>query len=106
VASHAFGWTPVEISNALAAQAVVIFVGMCASMIFSMKKAPDIYMIGFGQFWFVVGGAITYYSWTVDATPLQFLVPVMLVSLSYPFVGPTNRSKFMKAVHGRPGKSS
>ena len=42
VASHAFGWEPFAISNVLALQAVVLFVGMVASMWFSMKSAKDI----------------------------------------------------------------
>mmetsp|Transcript_28217 Transcript_28217/g.48704 ORF Transcript_28217/g.48704 Transcript_28217/m.48704 type:complete len:381 (+) Transcript_28217:54-1196(+) len=104
VASHAFGWNPVHISNVLALQAVVLFLGMCASMIFSMAKAPDILLIGFGNFCFVVGGVITYYFWTIDATSLQFVVPMLIVSLSLPFIGPANRSKYTKAVHSRPGK--
>mmetsp|Transcript_39941 Transcript_39941/g.71986 ORF Transcript_39941/g.71986 Transcript_39941/m.71986 type:complete len:537 (-) Transcript_39941:90-1700(-) len=102
VASHAFGWNPVHISNVLAAQAVVLFLGMCASMIFSMAKAPDILLIGFGNFCFVTGGAITYYFWTIDATSLQFVLPIMIVSLAFPFIGPANRSKYTKAVHSRP----
>ena len=42
VASHAFGWEPFAISNVLALQAVVLFIGMVASMWFSMKSAKDI----------------------------------------------------------------
>mmetsp|Transcript_13619 Transcript_13619/g.29637 ORF Transcript_13619/g.29637 Transcript_13619/m.29637 type:complete len:345 (+) Transcript_13619:600-1634(+) len=102
VASHAFGWSPVQISYVLAAQAVILFVGMCASMVFSMTNAPDISMIIGGNLCFVIGGAITYLYWTIEAAPWQFVVPVMLVSLAYPFIGPANRSKFTKAVHNRP----
>lgn len=102
VASHAFGWNPVQISNVFAAQAVVLFLGMCLSTIASMAKAPDILLIAFGNFCFVVGGVITYYFWTIDATSFQFVVPIMIVSLTFPFIVPANRSKFTKAVHSRP----
>ena len=88
VASHAFGWNQVQISKVLAFQAVVLFLGMCASMIFSMAKAPDILLIGFGNFCFVIGGVITYFFWTIDATSLQFVVPMLIVPLSLPFIGP------------------
>ena len=67
VASHAYGWTPVQISTVLAAQAVVLFFGMVTSMLLSMTKAPDIMMIGIGNLCFVVGGIITYYTWTSDS---------------------------------------
>ena len=103
VASHAFGWSPVEISNVLAAQAVVLFLGMVGSMILSMSKAPDVSMIVGGNAFFVIGGLMTYYCWTTEAAPWQFVAPIILVSLAYPFQGPANRSKFTKAVHGRQG---
>ena len=67
VASHAFGWSPVQISTVLAAQAIVLFLGMVTSMLLSMSKAPDIVMIGIGNLCFVVGGIITYYTWKSDS---------------------------------------
>jgi len=102
VASHAFGWEPFAISNVLALQAVVLFIGMVASMWFSMKSAKDISLITFGNFAFVVGGAATYLLWRTDGSTAQFILPILIVSLSYPFIGPANRSKFTKAVHNRP----
>ena len=67
VASHAYNWSPVQISTVLAAQAIVLFFGMVTSMLLSMTKAPDIMMIGIGNLCFVVGGIITYYTWTSDS---------------------------------------
>lgn len=102
VGNHALGWDPVEISKLLAVQAVLLFVGMCASMAFSLKKAPDICMVGFGNLCFIVGGVLTYLCWNDDSTVSQFVLPIFLVSFAYPFLGPANRSKFTKAVHARP----
>ena len=69
-----------------------------------MTKAPDVLMMIFGQACFVIGGAMTYFFWTTDSHPLQFIIPIIIVSLSYPFIGPANRSKFTKGVHERPGE--
>lgn len=54
----------------------------------------------------MVGGAATYLLWRTDGSTAQFILPILIVSLSYPFIGPANRSKFTKAVHNRPGKLS
>ncbi|OEU23465.1 MFS general substrate transporter, partial [Fragilariopsis cylindrus CCMP1102] len=105
VGNHALGWDPVMISNVLAVQAVVLFIGMCASMVCSMKDVSDFYMIGFGNLCFVIGGTATYVYWTSSsssstvAAALKFAIPIFIVSFSYPFLGPANRSKFTKAVH-------
>ncbi|KAL9183256.1 hypothetical protein ACHAXT_005043 [Thalassiosira profunda] len=102
VASYVFSWTPVQISNVLALQAVVLFLGMVASMWLSMTSAPDVLLMIFGQSCFLIGGTMTYFSWTTDAHPLQFLIPIIVVSMAYPFIGPANRSKFTKGVHDQP----
>ena len=104
VAWNTFDWSTVQISNVLAAQAVVLFVGMNGSMGLLMTGVPDSVMIAGGNLCFVVGGAITYFWWNVDAAPWQFVSPIMLISLAYPFMGPANRSSFTKAMHDHPGQ--
>ncbi|KAL7536402.1 hypothetical protein ACHAWF_005455 [Thalassiosira exigua] len=102
VGAHAFGWNPVQISDILAAQAVVIFLGMVLAMALSMTRIPDLAMLVAGQLCFVVGGIMTYYFWTTDSSPRLFAAPIALISLAYPFIGPANRSKYTKGVHARP----
>lgn len=102
VASNAFHWSPVTISTVLAAQAVILFIGMVTSMLLSMTKVADITMIIGGNLCFVIGGIMTYYTWTSEAESWQFVAPIMIVSLAYPFIGPANRSKYTRAVHDRP----
>jgi hypothetical protein len=104
VASNAYGWSTVDISNLLAAQAIVLFLAMNGAMALSMTGVPDSAMIAGGNLFFVVGGVMTYFWWKVDAAPWQFVLPVMLISLAYPFMGPANRSRYTKAVHGYPGQ--
>lgn len=104
VAATAYGWSTVRISNVLAAQAIVIFLAMNGAMALSMTGVSDRAMIAGGNFFFVVGGSMTYFWWKVDAATWQFVLPVMLISLAYPFMGPANRSRFTKAVHGYPGE--
>jgi len=104
VGNHALGWDPVQISDVLAMNSLVLFLGMCVSMVCSIKtQASDGMMIGFGNIGFIVGGACTYLFWRTDTiTVWKFVIPIFIVNFSYPFLGPANRSKFTKAVHARP----
>ncbi|KAL3787443.1 hypothetical protein ACHAW5_008981 [Stephanodiscus triporus] len=103
VGSTAFGWSTVQIANVLAAQAIVLFVSMNGSMALSMMtEIPDSVMIIGGNIFFVVGGAMTYFSWKVGAATWQFVMPVMLITLAYPSMGPANRSSFTMALHRHP----
>ena len=104
VAWNVFGWSVVHILNVLAAQADVLFVGMNGSMALSMMGAPDSMMIAGGNLCFVIGSAITYFWWNIDAMRWEFVSPIMLISLAYPFMGPANCSSFTKAMHDHPGQ--
>lgn len=105
VGSTAFGWSTVQIANVLAAQAIVLFVSMNGSMALSMMtEIPDSVMIIGGNMFFVVGGVMTYFSWKVGAATWQFVLPIMLITLAYPSMGPANRSSFTMAMHSHPGK--
>ena len=73
-------------------------------MIVLLISLNSVKSISFGNLAFVVGGTATYLFWRTDGSVAQFILPILIVSLSYPFIGPANRSKFTRAVHNRPGK--
>lgn len=92
-----------EISFLMSVQGIVIFIGMCAAMYASIYGITDFTMILLGNSAYFFGGIATVLWWKREsATIAQFVVSVVIVSFSYPLMGPANRSKFTKAVHSRP----
>ena len=85
-------------------QAGVIFIGMCVALYIGIcTDITDFTMIALGNGAFFVGGIATVFWWTREsATVFRFTASVVIVSFSYPLLGPCNRSKFTRAIHDRP----
>ena len=95
------GWTAVEISKMMACQSIVVFAGMCISMALSFRNVPDTPMIIFGFVSFFIGGTSAYLLWDGESTYWQFVGPCYLICFSYPFIGPSIRSMYSKALHSK-----
>lgn len=102
IAKHAMEWNPVEISVVGAYQSAVMFIGMCLCVVLSMKRVSDAWMINFGFASLGVSGAAMYFLWTENVTYWQFTWPTYLLMFSYPFVTPSARSIYSKAIHSTP----
>ena len=74
--------------------------GMVISMFVSMNNVPDIAMISFGIGSFFISGSFIYLLWTEGVGYWQFSLPAYFMYFGYPFIGPANRSKYTKAIHG------
>mmetsp|Transcript_3916 Transcript_3916/g.8316 ORF Transcript_3916/g.8316 Transcript_3916/m.8316 type:complete len:550 (+) Transcript_3916:98-1747(+) len=103
VAAHMLNWSPVEISKLSAVQSVFSFVGMGTTLVLSIIKTSDFVMIFIGNGIFMIAGLMTYFDWRADtATAISFSIPIILMTLVYPFTSPANQSSFNKAVFSRP----
>ena len=101
-ASHALGWGPIESSGVLGSSSIVIFGCMMLVFTLSKMKVPDEGLIALGSVFWIVGGTSMYYFWKEPGVVWQFVVPVMVAIAGFPFMAPTNRSLFTKAVDSIP----
>eukprot|EP00984_Skeletonema_dohrnii_P036901 scaffold38403_cov216-Skeletonema_dohrnii-CCMP3373.AAC.1 len=103
VAANMLNWSPVEISKLSAVTSVFAFVGMGTTLVLSIIKTSDFVMILVGNGIFALAGISTYLDWRADTvTAITFSIPLILVTLVYPFTSPANQSSFNKAVFSRP----
>eukprot|EP00536_Pseudo-nitzschia_multiseries_P002964 jgi/Psemu1/236229/estExt_Genewise1.C_420039 len=94
------GWSPVEISEVSACGSTVMALSMVLSLIVAMGSISDNGMISFGFGTLCISGLSMYVWWTEGVGYLQFTLPTYLIYLSYPFIGPANRTTFTNAVRG------
>ncbi len=103
VAATMLDWTPVELSKLSVVQSVFSFLGMGTTLYLAMKKTTDFTMIFVGNGIFLISGLLTYLQWRVDtASVLTFSLPLLLITLAYPFTSPANQSSFNQAVFSKP----
>lgn len=95
------GWNPVEISEVTAYGSAIMAVSMVVSMFVSMSNVSDTIMISFGVGLFFLSGSSMYLFWMMGASYWEFTVPCYLMFVGYPFIGPANRSRYAKAIHGK-----
>lgn len=96
------GWTPVDISEYTAIKSVLMAIAMILSMGFSVRKdVSDVALISFGLTGFIISTALMYLFWMTDVTYWGMTLPGFICMVSYPFIGPANRSNFTRAIHNR-----
>mmetsp|Transcript_4353 Transcript_4353/g.4898 ORF Transcript_4353/g.4898 Transcript_4353/m.4898 type:complete len:531 (-) Transcript_4353:117-1709(-) len=101
VARHALGWNPVQISYMSSGYSVALLVSNFMILYLSTKGVSDYKMLVVGHLGFAVFGSAVYFMWAEQVTAWGFALPVFLEILSYPWIGPANRSKYTLAVHER-----
>ena len=102
VAADMLGWTPVEISQLTAVQAVVSAVASAVTLYLAMINTSDFTMLMIGFGFYVVSGVMTCLEWREDATVFAYAAPILLFSFVGTFLGPSSQSKFNMAVFNRP----
>ena len=101
-ANHALGWGPVESSGVLGSSSIVIFGCMMLVFTLSKMKVPDEGLIAIGACFWIVGGTSMYFLWVEPGVAWHFVTTVMVAVAGFPFMAPSNRSVFTKAVDSIP----
>ena len=101
MARHALDWNPVQISYMSSGYSIALFVSTFMVLYLSTKGVSDFQMLVVGHLGFAMFGSAVYFMWTEQVTAWGFALPVFLELLSYPWIGPANRSKYTQAVHER-----
>ena len=84
-----------------------MFGSMMIVMYLSFKNVTDFSMLVFGNIVFAISGSLTYVWWRVDTgTVLRFISTFLMLFFGYPFMGPSNRSAYNRAIHNRPELAS
>jgi len=92
------GWSPVKISKVSAFASIAMMSAMVLALGVSMANVPDVVMLSFGIGSFSISGLLIYMFWTEGVGYGPFTLPLFIMMLAYPFVGPANRSSFAKAI--------
>mmetsp|Transcript_24833 Transcript_24833/g.38272 ORF Transcript_24833/g.38272 Transcript_24833/m.38272 type:complete len:416 (+) Transcript_24833:323-1570(+) len=97
-ASHALGWGPVQTSLVLGSNSVVIFINMMIVFQLSARKVNDETLVIFGLIVAMIGYTSIYIFWEMDASVWHFIVPIVMGTSCFPFLGAPSRSVFTKQV--------
>jgi len=101
-AYDALGWGPVQSSVALGSISFIIAFGMIAVMLLSKHGVSDSNMLCGGLILSTGAYASLYLLWIKDTTVLNFYLPIVLGTSSFPFLAATTRSIFTVAVSTKP----
>ena len=102
VASDALGWGPVYISTVFGANAILILFAILLTFHMSGKGVTNESLLSFGLVTSACGYSLMYFMWTKPTTPLNFILPVVLSTLCFPFLGSPTRSIYTMVVDSKP----
>ena len=102
VASDALGWGPVAISAVFGANSVLIFFFVVLTFYLSGKGVTNETLLTCGLVVSAAGYSLMYFLWTKPTTPFLFVMPVVLSTLCFPFLGSPTRSIFTMVVDSKP----
>lgn len=97
-ASHALGWTPIEVSFVMGAMSVVVFIMMAVVYSLSARKVKDNLILIAGCAISTIGYYLIWDLWRWQSSYWHFMIPVFLSTAGYPFLASPTRSLFTKAV--------
>jgi len=97
-ASHALGWTPVEVSFLMGGMSIVIFIMMAVVIFLSAKGVKDIILMMIGCCIAAIGYYMTWYFWQWKTSTFYFILPILIGVSAYPFLAAPTRSVFTRAV--------
>mmetsp|Transcript_24674 Transcript_24674/g.69240 ORF Transcript_24674/g.69240 Transcript_24674/m.69240 type:complete len:532 (-) Transcript_24674:1897-3492(-) len=101
-AKDALGWGPVETSAVLGFTSLLLMGCMIIVMYLSSKKVKDNTIISIGCICWIIGGMLMYLCWQRGSKPWHFIVPIIICVSGFPFIAPSNRAIFTKAVDSIP----
>jgi MFS family permease len=100
-AADGLGWGPVQTSAVLGGTSIVIFFCMVLT-IFLSGKYHDLFLVAVGNVFWIVGGLGMYLFWKRDARRENYVIPIVIACMGFPFIASCNRSTFTKAVANTP----
>jgi MFS transporter, ceroid-lipofuscinosis neuronal protein 7 len=99
--SHALNWGPIEISTVFGLNAVWIFLVLLLSFWLSSKGVTDSTMLVIGSVASTVGYMLMYLLWSTNTSEALFILPILVSTLAFPFLGAPTRSLFTKVVDSK-----
>ncbi len=70
--------------------------------IFLSGKVDDIVLVAVGNLFWIFGGLGMYLYWIRDADVVNYVLPIFIACMGFPFISSCNRSNFTKAVASTP----
>jgi len=65
-------------------------------------KVHDTILVGVGHMFWIIGGLGMYFFWQRDVHAVNFVLPIFISCMGFPFIASCNRSNFTKAVATKP----
>lgn len=100
--NDALGWGPVQVSALFGANAVFLLIIIAWTFHLSSLGVSDFDLLIFGLLVSVVSYVLLYLWWIRGAAPWKFILPVMLSTGAFPFLGAPTRSLYTKVVAAKP----
>jgi ceroid-lipofuscinosis MFS transporter 7 len=102
VASDALGWTTVTISVVFGMNSLLIFFAIVLTFYLANKGVSNETLLSWGLVISAIGYALMYFMWTNPTTPLNFVLPVILSTMCFPFLGSPTRAIYTMVVDSKP----
>eukprot|EP00977_Amphora_coffeiformis_P003154 scaffold586_cov155-Amphora_coffeaeformis.AAC.15 len=102
VASDALGWGPVKISYIFGGNAILILFAILYTIYLSGKGVSNETLMAAGLIMSSAGYTLMYFMWTKPTTLFFFVLPVLLSTVCFPFLGSPTRSIFTMVVDSKP----
>lgn len=99
--SDALGWGPVEVSTVFGLNALFIFAVILLTFQLSAAGVSDMSLLIVGLIQSIFGYSIMYLWWGKNSSMVGFVVPVLVSTMAFPFLGAPVRSIFTKAVSSK-----
>lgn len=100
-ASDALGYGPVAISAIFGANALMIFAAILATFSLSARGVSDEALLTTGLGFSIVGYSSIYFLWKVDTAQWLFILPIVISTFAFPFMGSPTRSIFTRIVDSK-----
>lgn len=98
--SDALGWGPFEISSLFGFNAICIFVTILLTFQLSGIGVSDTVLLITGLVLSIIGYTLMYAWWAANVALWQFVTPVIVSCMAFPFMGAPTRSIFTRVVAG------
>jgi hypothetical protein len=100
-ANDALGFGPVAISTVFGLNSLLIFGAIIAVFILAAKGVTDEILLLTGLCFSIIGYTSMYFLWEADTTIGQFVLPILLSTMAFPFMASPTRSIFTKIVDSK-----
>jgi len=101
-AADLLGWGPVNISTAFAANSIIMFFLILCTFSLSKMGVKDSTLMYFGLIQSVIGYGSLYFLWKRGVNMWVFILPFLLSTSAFPFLGAPTRSMFTRAIDKDP----